>query len=165
MANTTLGEAFCLWALSFTKTAFNFKKRESDFKQNFMKNFDILQGEELFRQRARTALPFLVRQAKSSKTIFYSQLAKLIGIPHPRNLNHILRAVGDGLIELGKRTGTNIPPIHVLFKDSRSQNFNSLAFEVPFGTPRTTKGSRWLLFVRRLNPNLFYQRIPNFTRV
>lgn len=79
-----------------------------------MSNTDILEGEHLFRQRARLTLPYLVRQAKAAQPIFYSDLAKLIKISNPRNFNHILGAIGDGLMELSKRTETDIPPITCL---------------------------------------------------
>jgi hypothetical protein len=51
---------------------------------------NLLSGEKLYLERARTTLPYLVRQAKAGKTIFYSDLAIEINIPNPRNLNYIL---------------------------------------------------------------------------
>jgi hypothetical protein len=50
-------------------------------------NPDLLDGEKLYQERARLTLPYLVRQAKAGQTIYYSDLAKEINIPNPRNLN------------------------------------------------------------------------------
>jgi hypothetical protein len=71
---------------------------------------NLLHGEKLYLQRARITLPFLVRQAKAGKTIYYSDLAMEINIPNPRNLNFILGAIGNSLIKLDK----SIPPIQCL---------------------------------------------------
>lgn len=79
-----------------------------------MSHSHILDGEQLYQQRARLTLPYLIRQAKAAQPIFYSELAKLIEITNPRNFNKILGAIGDGLIELGKLTKTKIPPITCL---------------------------------------------------
>lgn len=75
---------------------------------------DILTGNKLYEQRARKALPYIVRQAKAGQTIFYSDLAEEINIPNPRNLNFPLGAIGQALITLGKSTNTIIPPIQCL---------------------------------------------------
>ncbi|CAF1459660.1 unnamed protein product, partial [Adineta steineri] len=61
-----------------------------------MSNSDILDGKQLFKQRAKLTLPYLVRQAKAAQPVSYSDLAKLIKIKNPRNFNHILGAIGDG---------------------------------------------------------------------
>ena len=50
-------------------------------------NSDLLNGEKLYLERAKVTLPYLVRQAKAGQTIYYSDLAKEVGIPNPRNLN------------------------------------------------------------------------------
>ncbi len=86
-----------------------------------MSNKDILDGEQLFKKRARVTLPFLVAQAKAAQPIFYSDLAKLIKISNPRNLNKILGAIGDGLIELSKRTKTDMPPITCLVLNKQTR--------------------------------------------
>lgn len=75
---------------------------------------DLLQGDKLYLQRARLALPYLVRQAKAGKTIYYSDLAEEIGISNPRNLNYPLGAIGNGLIILGKKLKLEIPPIQCI---------------------------------------------------
>jgi alkylated DNA nucleotide flippase Atl1 len=54
------------------------------------RNSNILNGEKLYQKRAKTALPYLVRQAKAGQKIYYSDLAKEIGMPNPRNLNYVL---------------------------------------------------------------------------
>ena len=74
----------------------------------------LLNGEKLYLKRARITLPYLVRQAKAKKTIYYSDLANEIGIPNPRNLNYILGAIGKALIELGHANNVDIPPIQCL---------------------------------------------------
>lgn len=76
------------------------------------KPFD--EGDELYQQRARAALPLLVRQAKAQKTIFYADLAEELGISNPRNLNFVLGSVGRTLIKLGQTKGMKIPPIQCL---------------------------------------------------
>jgi len=75
---------------------------------------DLQYGNELFQQRARKTLPYLVRQAKAGQKRYYSDVAKEIGIPNARNLNHILGLIGDSLIDLGKIEKVQIPPIQCL---------------------------------------------------
>ena len=73
-------------------------------------------GEKLYEQRARAALPLLVRQAEAGQTVFYSSLAQELGMPNPRNLNYVLGAVGGALLALAKRWGEEQapPPIQAL---------------------------------------------------
>ena len=63
-----------------------------------------LAGDELFQQRARAALPLLVRQAMQSTTVFYSDLAAEVGMPNERNLNYVLGFIGERL-NCSRRTG------------------------------------------------------------
>ena len=56
----------------------------------FKSNAELLISDKLYVQRARIALPILVRQAKNGECIFYSNLAEEIGMPNPRNLNYVL---------------------------------------------------------------------------
>lgn len=84
-------------------------------------NSDLLDGEKLYQGRARLTLPYLVRQAKAGQTIYYSDLAEEINIPNPRNLNYVLGAIGNALIELGKRTKTEIPPIQCVVINKRQE--------------------------------------------
>lgn len=81
----------------------------------FKADSNLFEGQKLYVQRARNVLPILVRQAKAGNPIYYSELAKEIGISNPRNLNYILGAIGNALINLEK-TGKfkNIPPINCL---------------------------------------------------
>lgn len=71
---------------------------------------NILNGKKLYLERARITLPYLVRQAKAGKTIYYSDLAVEVNIPNPRNFNFILGAIGNALIKLD----SSIPPIQCL---------------------------------------------------
>jgi len=71
-------------------------------------------GNKLYQERARAALPILVRQAKAGATMLYGELAAELGMPNPRNLNFVLGAVGNSMIELGKRWNTKVPPIQAL---------------------------------------------------
>jgi hypothetical protein len=75
-----------------------------------MPNGDIL-GEELYQQRARRVLPILIKQAELRKEISYSALAREIGMPNPRNLNHVLDCVGKRLEKLSDAWGEAIPRI------------------------------------------------------
>jgi hypothetical protein len=71
-------------------------------------------GDQLYQQRARAALPLLVRQATAQKTIYYANLAEELGMPNPRNLNFVLGSIGQSLIQLEKERGEEIPPIQCL---------------------------------------------------
>lgn len=71
-------------------------------------------GDKLYQQRARAALPLLVRQAKVQQTIYYANLAEELRIPNPRNLNFVLGSVGRSLVRLGQERGWDIPPIQCL---------------------------------------------------
>lgn len=82
-------------------------------------NGNLLSGEKLYLVRARKVLPYLVRQAKAGETIYYSDLAREVDIPNERNLNYVLGSIGNALIELGKRTKTEIPPIQCVVINKR----------------------------------------------
>ena len=71
-------------------------------------------GDELYQERAREALPVLVRQARSEAHLTYGTLAAELGMPNPRNLNYVLGSVGQTLMDLGKEWGESIPPIQCL---------------------------------------------------
>ena len=83
-------------------------------------NSDILDGSKPYLQRARLALPVLVRQAKAGQTIHYSDLADEIDISNPRNLNYPLGAIGNALKELGKRTNKDIPQIQCIVTNKQN---------------------------------------------
>lgn len=73
-----------------------------------------LDGDKLYQQRARAALPILVRQAKAGRKIYYADLAVEIGIPNPRNLNYPLGSIGTALKELSEAWGEEIPQIQCI---------------------------------------------------
>ncbi len=75
---------------------------------------NILKGNKLYLQRARKVLPILVRQAKARNVISYSNLAEEVNMPSARNLNYVLGAIGNALIELEKEKKEKIPPIQCL---------------------------------------------------
>ena len=75
---------------------------------------EFARGANKYQQRARTALPILVRQAKAHQTMFYGELAHEMGIPNPRTLNYPLGSIGRALLDLGKRWGRQVPPIQAL---------------------------------------------------
>lgn len=73
-----------------------------------------IDGNQLYQERARRAFPLLVRQAEVGHTIFYSDLARELDMPNPRNLNFPLGSIGKTLERLGKAWGESIPPIQCL---------------------------------------------------
>lgn len=73
--------------------------------------FGNIQGDKLYEQRARSALPILVRQAKAQQPIYYSDLAAELGMPNPRNLNFVLGLIGNELQKLEPVFGKGAPPI------------------------------------------------------
>lgn len=73
-----------------------------------------ISGDKLYQQRARIALPLLVRQAEAGMTITYSDLALELGMPNPRNLNYVLGCVGETLQALSKEWKEKVPPIQCL---------------------------------------------------
>jgi hypothetical protein len=77
-------------------------------------NGNIMMGGKLYQRRARLVLPLLVRQAKAGKEIYYSKLAPEVNMPNPRNLNYVLGAIGNALVELGRRTGRQIPVLNCI---------------------------------------------------
>lgn len=73
-----------------------------------------LTGDKLYQERARAALPLLVRQAAAAKPIFYSALAEELGMPNPRNLNDVLGSIGQAMVRLSKQWNAKVPPIQCL---------------------------------------------------
>lgn len=70
-----------------------------------------ISGDKLYQQRARAALPLLVRQARAEKEIYYSDLALELSMPNPRNLNYPLGSIGQAIELLSDQWGETIPPI------------------------------------------------------
>jgi hypothetical protein len=77
-------------------------------------------GDALYQQRARQALPLLVRQAEAGTTIYYADLAQELGMPNPRNLNFVLGCVGNTLNDLSKSSGEEIPHIQAIVVNQHS---------------------------------------------
>lgn len=73
-----------------------------------------LVGDKLYQQRARLTLPVLVSLAEAGSPIYYSDLAKQVQMPNPRNLNFVLGSIGQTLINLSEVWKINIPPIQCL---------------------------------------------------
>lgn len=71
-------------------------------------------GDQLYQQRARAALPLLVRQAWLQNTIFYQELADELDMSNARNLNFVLGSVGTTLVDLGREWDEQIPEIQSL---------------------------------------------------
>lgn len=73
-----------------------------------------IEGEKLYQERARKALPLLVRQALANQPIFYSDLADELEMSNPRNLNYVLGSIGQTLQEISAEWKDEIPPINCL---------------------------------------------------
>ena len=74
-----------------------------------------ISGDKLYRERARKALPLLVRQAQARRKIYYSDLAPKLGMANLRNLNYALGYIGQALASLSEEPGwKEIPPIQCL---------------------------------------------------
>jgi hypothetical protein len=84
-------------------------------------NANILDDSKLYLKRAHATLPYLIRQAKAGQTIYYSELAEEVNIPNPRNLNYVLGAIGNALIELSKLTNIHIPPVQCVVINKRDE--------------------------------------------
>lgn len=80
-----------------------------------------ISGDKLYQQRARLALPLLVRQAEVRKTIYYSDLAQELEMPNPRNLNYVLGSIGQSLLDLSKDWGENVPAIQCLVINKQTE--------------------------------------------
>ena len=81
----------------------------------------FFRGTKTSQQRARTALPILVRQAEARQTMFYGELAREMGIPNPKTLNHPLGSIGHLLLDLGRQWGRPEPPIKALVINKSSK--------------------------------------------
>ncbi|MCF6328794.1 MAG: hypothetical protein L3J02_03230 [Henriciella sp.] len=73
-----------------------------------------LTGDKLYQQRARQALPFLIRQAQAEEPITYENLASELKMPNPRNLNYVLGSIGKALNNLSDLWGEDVPPLQCL---------------------------------------------------
>jgi len=79
-------------------------------------NSTLLSGDSFSKIKARVTLPYLVRQAKAGKTIFYSELALEVDVQNPRNLNNVLGHIGTAL----KQIDSTIPQIQCLVINKQS---------------------------------------------
>ncbi len=79
-----------------------------------------ISGNRVYQERARRALPLLVRQAEAGETIFYSDLAQELGISNPRTLNYPLGSIGKTIEYLSKVRKEKIPPIQCLVINKRT---------------------------------------------
>jgi hypothetical protein len=68
-------------------------------------------GDKKYQQRARAAMPILVRQAWAGSVITYADIAAELGMSNPRNMNYVLGCIGQTLLELSKNRRHLIPPI------------------------------------------------------
>jgi hypothetical protein len=73
-----------------------------------------ISGAKLYQERARRALPLLVRQAQAQTKIYYSDLALELEMPNPRNLNYVLGSIGQALQLLSAEWGEYVPPLQCL---------------------------------------------------
>lgn len=73
-----------------------------------------ISGDQLYQERARRALPLLVRQAEASTKVFYFNLAEELGMPNPRNLNYVLGSIGRTIENISKIWKEKVPPIQCL---------------------------------------------------
>ena len=73
-----------------------------------------ISGDKLYQERARAALPLLVRQAEAGAPVFYSALAEELGMPNPRNLNYVLGSIGQSMELLSESWKEKVPPIQCL---------------------------------------------------
>ncbi len=80
-----------------------------------------LDGSKLYHERARIVLPILVRQAKAMQPIFYSDLAKEVGMSNPRTLNYPLGSIGRSLTALADELDIEIPMIQSLVINKNNQ--------------------------------------------
>src|SRR5262249_3228678 len=71
-------------------------------------------GDKLYQERARAALPLLVRQAIAGSAIRYGELAAELGMPNPRNLNYVLGSIGQTIKALSKHWRLDVPPIQCI---------------------------------------------------
>jgi len=78
-------------------------------------------GDKLYQQRAREALPILIRQALVSQKITYSDLAEELNMPNPRNLNYVLGLIGNTLLKISKEWNEDVPPIQSIVINKQTE--------------------------------------------
>jgi hypothetical protein len=75
---------------------------------------DGIFGDKLYQDRARRALPILVRYAEAGRPLIYMDLSRDLSVPNARNMNYVLGSVGRTLADLSKQWGEEIPPLQCL---------------------------------------------------
>jgi hypothetical protein len=81
---------------------------------------ESIAGDGLYQERARRALPILVRQAESGRPVVYSDLAEELGMSNARNLNYPLGSIGTTLANLSKAWKEKVPPLQCLAVNKKS---------------------------------------------
>lgn len=122
---------------------------------------DAIGGDKLYQQRARNALPRLVRQAKAEQPIYYSDLAQELRMPNPRNLNYVLGTIGNALIDLGEYEKREIPPLQslVISKNTDMPGEGFEGFLVDRATYRKSSRKRKRIIIHQLHDTIFqYER-------
>ena len=71
-------------------------------------------GPKLYQKRARKALPILIAQAEAGVTVTYTKIANELGMTNARNMNDVLRCVGNTLIDVGENWEEEIPLLQSL---------------------------------------------------
>ena len=61
-----------------------------------------------------------MRQASAGSTIAHSDLADLLDMPNPRDLNYVLGSMGQTLQDLEQQRGEEIPPIQCMGATSKT---------------------------------------------
>lgn len=111
-------------------------------------------GSKLYQQRAKLALPLLVARAKAHSTFTYGQLARQIGMPNPRNLNHVLGAIGHELQGLSREWKEEVPPIQcIVINKTKKTPGRGIGFYMPVAqfkqlTPLAKKQVLQMLHIR-----------------
>lgn len=101
-------------ATSTTRQEQTFRRRPEDGEMKSSLRTKTIWGNKPYHERARRAMPILVRQALAGQTISYSDLAQELGMPNPRNLNYPLAAISSEIVELNRRQGWETPAIAAL---------------------------------------------------
>lgn len=78
------------------------------------KVIEPISGTKLYQERARAALPLLVRQAEAENPITYENLASELGMANARNLNYVLGGIGAAIDNLSRLWKEDIPPVQCL---------------------------------------------------
>jgi len=80
------------------------------------KTAEPIWGDKMYQERARRALPILVRQAEAPKVtpVSYSSLAQELGMSNARNLNFVLGCIGKTLESIAEDWDPPVPRLQSL---------------------------------------------------